>query len=365
MTSSTIIASFDFGPVHTSVCLVEADTTARSITAIREWLLIDWRAVAAAGMSTAEEGGGGYGGLPPPMMPRVTKPIDSLRMPELRDLCTRWHAWGASAPRGGDPPAPHTPALASSSTPDSSSSPARGNEEGTPTAPTKKRRTTKREKAGGLGMMLPPPPPATSATRAQLLKYAKAMRDRFAPKIKQVFFHSYEKYTEMIAAQLNSILRLNVPDARLDAVLFEHQPAHFRYENAVVESMVAQHIYTMTHLPTRTVAPPAMHFLSPAFKFKAFNGIGGTERKQRAPKRKLQHAVNKSFSIECCRAYLARRAETAAAAGSGNLEPAAAVAQFEGWLADGVKSDDLADVLIQIAAFLELGVPKGGAARSL
>jgi len=190
---------------------------------------------------------------------------------------------------------------------------------------------------------------AQRATRAQLMPRLRALRNRLCPKVRSLFFRSYDAYVELIAEHIPRCVGLDPagPHRAADVVLFEHQPANFRYENTVVESLIAQQIHTSFALHRRLAGgsgappPPRLLFLPPAYKFAAFLAETPKARVRRAH----QHSENKGYSERCCLQTLELLAER------DELAHASSLAFFQDWLADDRKADDLADAFIQIVSY--------------
>lgn len=269
------IASFDFGPVNTSMCLATVVDGASSLE-IEDWIHFQWRDIMLSAGAPSSTSSDGLSMPPPPPPLSLDKPLTKLKKDEVIAELNYWQA------------------------------------------------------------------PPTAETREHLVKQLRAIRQKERPNIRKTFYSSYDKYIAMVAENLNWT-------RPVDVVLLEHQAANFRYENIVLESIVAQHLYTLHSVKGWPV--PKFHFLPGAFKFKPFLGsapkpvVGG--RRKKSKKQKVeQHAMNKAYAVQRVLELLEER-------GLGEWKR-----RFEEKTFEGDKCDDLADAYLQLEAFLRSG---GGA----
>lgn len=257
------IASFDFGPIHTSLCIIQVDKDTLSDPRIEKWEMINWRDKLIGSTTTTSQ--------PPPSS--LSKPLATLKKDDILAELQYWKSTDAQE--------------------------------------------------------------LASKTRVQLLAELRRVRKIHRPNIRKTFFSSYAEYIDMVCRFIQF-------DTPVDIVLLEHQAANFRYENMVVESMVAQHIFTWHH--AREWQAPTFRFLPGAFKFKPFLLSEPKPKAKYQRKKKMQrlqqHELNKAYSLQKCMQLLEER-------------------QFHEWkrwlqqkVIQGDKCDDLADAYLQLEAYL-------------
>lgn len=288
MNSTIRIASFDFGPVHTSMCVMTVNKDdSFSNPVISDWKMFDWREslVQRRNPTSVVESNDVNPSPPPPTS--VSKGLATLKKEELVDEIRYWQSC---------------------------------------------RECITEEPNSESCLKL--------KTRSLLLVELRKLRKKFRPNIRKTFFSSYADYIEMISQHIHF-------DSPVDIVLLEHQAANFRYENMIVESMVAQHIFTW-HL-ARSWPSPTFRFVPGAYKFKPFvekepkskaSSSAGKSRRNKKATRAEQHELNKQYSVRKCVEVLEER-------------------QFGDWKSwflrkreQGEKCDDLADAYLQLEAFL-------------